>query len=263
MNPGLRASASGMLAQQMRIDTIANNLANVNTTAFKRSRASFEDMLYETLQGSRLVKYEGAQTLAPVQIGRGVRLADIQRQHTEGAIETTNSPTDIAIEGEGFFQIEKPDGSMVFTRDGTFRLSDTGTIVTHAGYALMPQITVPEGATDISISPTGVVSVIIGNNGQQTEIGQIELARFANPSGLISLGGNLYSATPASGEPITGTPQADGMGELQQGSLESSNVEIVQEMVDMISAQRAYEVNAKAIKTGDEMIQTVTNELIR
>jgi len=264
MNPGLRASASGMRAQQTRIDAIANNLANVNTTSFKRSRTNFEDMLYETLQGSQLVRYQGTETLAPIQIGRGVRLADIQRIHTQGAFETTNNPFDFAIEGEGFFQVQLPNGSTAFTRDGTFtRAADSGALVTHAGYLLVPEISVPPEAVQVTVSPGGNVSAILGTSGEQVELGQLELARFANPSGLLSLGGNLYQQTPASGDPMTGVPMEDGFGQVVQGSLEASNVEIVQEMVDMITAQRAYEVNSKAIKTAEEMIQTVTNELIR
>ena len=264
MNPGLRASASGMRAQQTRIDTIANNLANVNTTAFKRSRANFEDMLYETLQGSQLVRYEGTETLAPIQIGRGVRLADIQRVHTQGAFERTDNPFDLAIEGDGFFTLQLTNGNLAYTRDGTFtRAADTGMLVTHAGYLLQPEISVPPEATQVTISPTGTVSAILGNSGEQVELGQLEISRFANPSGLLSLGGNNYAATPASGDAITGIPMEDGFGQVVQGVLEASNVEIVQEMVDMITAQRAYEVNSKAIKTAEEMIQTVTTELIR
>ena len=264
MNPGLRASASGMRAQQTRIDAIANNLANVNTTAFKRSRANFEDMLYETLQGAQLVRYEGTETLAPIQIGRGVRLADIQRVHTQGTFERTDNPFDLAVEGEGFFQIQMPNGNVGYTRDGTFtRAADTGALVTHAGFTLQPEISIPPEATQVSVSPTGMVSAILGTNGQQVELGQLELVRFVNPSGLLSLGGNNYSSTPASGDPMTGMPMDEGFGQVVQGALETSNVEIVQEMVDMIAAQRAYEVNSKAIKTAEEMIQTVTNDLIR
>lgn len=264
MNPGLRASASGMRAQQTRIDAIANNLANVNTTGFKRSRANFEDMLYETLQGSQLVRYEGTETLAPIQIGRGVRLADIQRVHTQGAFERTDNPFDLAIEGDGFFILSLPNGNTGYTRDGTFtRAADTGMLVTHAGYTLQPEISVPPEATQVTISPTGIVSAILGNSGEQVELGQIEIARFANPGGLLSLGGNNYASTPASGDAMTGIPMEDGFGQVVQGALEASNVEIVQEMVDMITAQRAYEVNSKAIKTAEEMIQTATNELIR
>jgi len=264
MNPGLNASASGMRAQQTRIDAIANNLANVNTTAFKRSRTNFEDMLYETLQGSQLVHYEGTDSLAPIQIGRGVRLADIQRIQTQGTLEQTDNPFDFAIEGEGFFQIQLPNGATGYTRDGTFtRAADTGALVTHDGFQLQPEITVPAEATQVTVSPTGQVSAVVGNTGQQVELGQIQLVRFSNPSGLLSLGGNNYAATAASGDPMPGAPMEDGFGQMVQGSLESSNVEIVQEMVDMIAAQRAYEVNSKAIQAADQMIQTVTSELIR
>ncbi len=215
MNPGLRASASGMRAQQTRIDAIANNLANVNTTSFKRSRTNFEDMLYETLQGSQLVHYQGTETLAPIQIGRGVRLADIQRIHTQGAFEVTNNPFDFAIEGEGFFQVQLPNGTTGYTRDGTFtRAADSGALVTHAGHLLMPEINVPPEAVQVSVSPTGNVSAILGTSGEQVELGQLELARFANPSGLLSLGGNLYQQTPASGDAMTRRP--DG-GRLRSG----------------------------------------------
>lgn len=263
MTPGLRASASGMQAQQLRIDTIANNLANVSTTGFKRSRASFEDMLYETLQGAKQVDYQGAQSLAPIQIGRGVRLSAIDRVDSQGTIETTNRPFDLAIEGDGYFQIQMPDGSTTYTRDGNFRLSDSGTLVTEAGYEVMPPVTIPADATNFTVSPTGVVSVTVGQSGTPQEVGQIELVRFANPSGLLNLGGNLFGASANSGDPMVGMPNQNGYGQLVQNSLESSNVEIVQEMVDMITAQRAYEVNSKAIKTADDMISTVTNELIR
>ncbi|HTS87715.1 MAG TPA: flagellar basal-body rod protein FlgG [Gemmatimonadales bacterium] len=264
MNPGLNASASGMRAQQTRIDAIANNLANVNTTAFKRSRTNFEDMLYETIQGSQLVESSGTDSLAPIQIGRGVRLAGVQRIQTQGTLEQTDNPFDLAIEGDGFFQIQLPNGATAYTRDGTFtRAADTGQLVTHDGYPLEPEITVPPEATQVTISSTGQVTATLGNNSQQVQLGQIQLVRFSNPSGLLSLGGNNYSATPASGDPMPGAPMEDGFGQIVQGSLETSNVEIVQEMVDMITAQRAYEVNSKAIQTGDEMIQTVTNDLIR
>jgi flagellar basal-body rod protein FlgG len=263
MTPGLRASASGMQAQQLRIDTIANNLANVSTTGFKRSRASFEDMLYETLQGAKQVDYQGAQSLAPIQIGRGVRLAAIDRVDSQGTIETTNRPFDLAIEGDGYFQIQMPDGSTNYTRDGNFRLSDSGTLVTESGYEVMPPITVPADSTNFTVSPTGVVSVTVGQSGTPQEIGQLELVRFANPSGLTNKGGNLFGANVNSGDPMSGSPNQDGYGQIVQNSLESSNVEIVQEMVDMITAQRAYEVNSKAIKTADDMISTVTDELIR
>lgn len=263
MDPGLRASASGMKAQQTRIDAIANNLANINTPGFKRSRVTFEDMLYETLQGTSIVNYENAETVAPVQVGRGVRLATIQRIHTQGALEPTGRPLDVSIEGEGFFQVQRPDGTAGYTRDGSFSLSDTGTLVTHSGYTVVPGITVPPEATGIAISATGILSAMLGTGGTPVELGRIELARFANPTGLSSIGENLYVETGASGPALRGFPQEDGFGRVIQGTLESSNVEIVQEMVEMITAQRAYEVNSRAIRTADEMLESATNGLIR
>jgi flagellar basal-body rod protein FlgG len=261
MNPGLRTSASGMKAQQVMVDTIANNLANVNTTGFKRSRVSFEDVLYETLEGARTVNPPDSQTIAPVQIGKGVRLAAIMRLHTQGAPEQTGRPLDLAIEGDGFFQVERPDGTTAYTRDGSFGISDTGAIVTNGGYKLIPNVTLPQDVQGLTISPSGLVTGTSGA-GQPVELGRVELARFVNPSGLMSLGENLYAETAASGQPLTGFPQEQGFGRVLQGMLESSNVEIVQEMTDMIAAQRAYEINAKAIRAGEDMMQE-TSDLIR
>ena len=262
MDPALRAAATGMAAQQTRTEVIANNLANVNTTAFKGSRAHFVDLLYQTVQGATSVSSTDANTLPAVQLGRGTRLAGIQRLHTQGAIEQTGRPLDVAIEGEGFFQVSMPGGQLGYTRDGTFQISDQGTIVSQQGYAIVPGIRVPSDATDVSISRTGIVSATTGHAAATTELGRIELARFANPSGLLSLGENQYQVTPASGDPVTGFPDDSSMGHLQQGSLEGSNVEIVQEMVDMISAMRAYEINSKAVKNSEQMSE-ITNALIR
>ena len=262
MNSSLRTSASGMIAQQRMIDVIANNLANVNTTGYKRSRTSFEDVLYETLQGVRIVNYRASETISPIQVGKGVRLAAVLRLHSQGASETTQRPLDVAIEGGGFFQVERPDGSVAYTRDGSFNLSDTGALVTNGGYLLEPGIIVPLDATEITISPSGTVSVTGEGSTSPMEIGRIELARFLNPTGLLSIGENQYLETSASGEPILGYPNGGGFGRLLQGALEASNVEIVREMTDMIAAQRAYEINARAITAGDQMMQ-ITNDLIR
>lgn len=263
MNPSLRTSASGMIAQQRMIDVIANNLANVNTTAFKRSRASFEDVLYETLQGESLVNYQGNESVAPIQVGKGVRVADVLRFHQQGGLAQTDRPFDLAIEGDGFFQIQRPDGGVGYTRDGSFTLSNTGALVTGNGYLLQPGVTIPPDASEVTISANGVVAVRTGEVGSMpVEIGRIELARFANPTGLESLGENLYGETIASGQPITGQPQEGGFGRVVQGALESSNVEIVVEMTDMIAAQRAYEINAKAIRASDDMMQS-THDLVR
>jgi flagellar basal-body rod protein FlgG len=255
MNPSLRTSASGMIAQQRMIDVIANNLANVNTTGFKRSRVSFEDVLYETVQGGRVVNYQGNSAIGPVQIGKGVRVAAVLRLHSQGAPEETGRPLDLAIEGDGFFQVQRPDGSTAYTRDGSFSLSENGNLVSNGGYLMMPGITVPPEATGLAISASGIVSVTLSGSSQPTEVGQIELARFLNPNGLEAIGENQYVETAASGQAMLGNPQEEGFGRVLQGTLESSNVEIVQEMTDMIAAQRAYEINAKAIKTGEEMMQ--------
>jgi flagellar basal-body rod protein FlgG len=262
MDSSLRTSASGMVAQQRMIDVIANNLANVNTTAFKRSRVSFEDVLYETVQGARITNPQTAETVGPVQIGKGVRIGAVLRLHSEGAPENTQRPLDVAVQGEGFFQVQRPDGTTGYTRDGGFTLSDAGTIVTNDGYPVLPEIAVPQDSTGVTISANGIVSVTTAGSNAPSEIGRFELARFLNPNGLQATGQNQYIETPASGSPVTGFPEDEGMGQLLQGSLESSNVEIVQEMTDMIAAQRAYEINAKAIQASDEMMQA-THDLIR
>jgi flagellar basal-body rod protein FlgG len=251
-----------MMAQQRMIDVIANNLANVNTTAFKRSRVSFEDVMYETMQGPRATDVSGHEHVGPVQVGKGVRVAGVLRLHTQGATETTGRPLDVAIEGDGFLQVQRPDGSIAYTRDGNLTLSDTGTLVTNGGYPLLPEIQVPQDATGITLSPNGTVSITTAGGNGQTDVGRLEIARFLNPNGLEAIGENQYTETDASGEPVTGFPQDDGYGRLVQGSLETSNVEVVQEMTDMIAAQRAYEINAQAIKAGEEMMQA-TNDLIR
>lgn len=262
MNGSMRTSASGMAAQQRMIDVIANNLANVNTTAFKRSRVSFEDVLYETIEGSRIVNYQASQTVGPVQVGKGVRVGAIMRLEAQGSPENTQRPLDIAIEGDGYFQIQRPDGSTAFTRDGSFTISDQGTLTTSGGYQVLPGVTVPSDASGFTVSANGTVSVRSGASTQEVEIGRIEMARFLNPSGLLALGENQYAATPASGDAILGYAQEEGFGRLSQGMLESSNVEIVQEMTDMIAAQRAYEINAKAIKAAEDMA-AATHDIIR
>jgi flagellar basal-body rod protein FlgG len=262
MDPALRAAATGMMAQQTRTEVIANNLANVNTTGFKQSRAHFVDLLYQTVQGATTVSNTDATMTPAIQVGRGTRLAGIERNNGQGAMEQTSRPLDIGIQGDGFFQINMPNGQLAYTRDGSFQISDQGTLVTSEGLTVAPGIKIPSDASSVNISSTGIVSVTTGSSANLTEVGRIELARFANPSGLQSMGGNLLQATAAAGEPTTGYPQDDGLGRVQQGYLEGSNVEIVQEMVDMISAMRAYEVNSKAIKNSESMAE-VSNNLIR
>jgi flagellar basal-body rod protein FlgG len=261
MDPALRAAATGMMAQQLRTEVIANNLANVNTTSFKRSQAHFQDLLYQTVQATQTVGGQEAETTQAIQIGRGVRLAAVQRLHTQGPIEQTGRSLDLAIEGEGFFQVEMPNGDLRYTRDGSLTISDQGTLVTESGYTVVPGVKIPTDANEVQISRTGIVTAM-GRDGTSTELGRIELARFTNPTGLLSSGENLYQQSAASGEPLLAYPQDDGMGQLLQGSLEASNVEIVQEMVDMITSMRAYELNSKSIKNSEEMMQTAT-EMVR
>jgi flagellar basal-body rod protein FlgG len=259
MDPALRAAATGMMAQQTRTEVIANNLANVNTPGFKRSRAHFEDLLYQTVQGQQVLGDPDAQTAPAIQVGRGTKLAGVQRLHQQGPLEQTGRNLDIAIEGEGFLQVQLPTGDMAYTRDGSLQISDQGLLVTSGGYGIQPPIRIPNDASELTISATGVVTVKRGNDVQPTELGRIELARFANPSGMLSLGQNLLAPTAASGQPVNGFPADEGLGRIEQGSLEGSNVEIVQEMVEMIAAMRAYEINSKAIKQSDEMGQIANN----
>jgi flagellar basal-body rod protein FlgG len=250
-----------MEAQQQMIDVIANNIANVNTTGFKRSRASFEDLLYETIQGARDASPQESETLGPVQVGMGVRLSAVMRLDTQGTPTQTGRTLDLAVQGDGYFQVQRPDGTVGYTRDGSLTLSDTGAIVTADGYPLVPGLVVPSDAQNLAISTSGVVT-ITNTGGKTTQLGRIELARFVNPTGLEDLGQNQYGQTSASGEPIQGAPMDTNFGSLLQGNLESSNVDIVQEMTDMISAQRAYEINAKAVQTSETMLDD-TNALIR
>ncbi|HET8655418.1 MAG TPA: flagellar basal-body rod protein FlgG [Longimicrobiaceae bacterium] len=259
MDPALRTAATGMMAQQLRTEVISNNLANVNTTGFKRSQAHFEDLLYQTVQGTQTTGGQEAETAPAIQIGRGVRLAGVQRLHTQGPLEQTGRSLDVAIEGEGFLQVQMPNGQVRYTRDGSLSISDQGTLVTSDGYTVLPGIKIPSDAADVQISRTGIVTATSNDNQNIQEIGRIELARFTNPTGLLASGDNLYQQTPASGDPVLGFPQDEGMGQLVQGSLEASNVEIVQEMVDMITSMRAYELNSKAIKNSEDMMQTASD----
>ena len=259
MDPALRASATGMMAQQTRTEVIANNLANVNTTGFKRSRAHFEDLLYQTVQGQSVLGSQDSNVAPAIQVGRGTRLAAVQRVHDQGTLEVTSRDLDIAVEGDGMFQVQLRSGETAYTRDGSFGISDRGEVVTSDGYGMVPPIRVPHDAKQLTISTSGVVSVLKGTDTNPTEIGRIELARFANPSGLLTMGQNLFGATAASGQPVVGFPDEQGMGKTVQGSLEGSNVEIVTEMVEMIAAMRAYEINSKAIKQADEMGQIANN----
>lgn len=259
MMRALFTAATGMESQQTTIDTISNNLANVNTTAFKRSRANFHDLLYQTLRAPGQSSTTGTVVPSGIQIGAGSRVSSVEKMFNEGAIQITNKETDLMIEGEGFFRVQKDDGTIAYTRDGSFRIDNTGRIVTADGFPIIPEITVPDRVphNKIHISINGNVSARIGD--QTEELGQILLANFVNPTGLDSLGRNLYGATPASGQAIVSEPNTQGFGRIGQGELEGSNVNIVEEMVNMISGQRAYEINSKVIQTGDQMLQQTNN----
>lgn len=262
MDPSLKTAATGMAAQQTRIDVIANNLANVNTPGFKRSRAHFEDLLYQTIQGEQEIGAGDPQTLPEIQIGRGTRLSSIQRVHQQGQFEATNRPMDLAIDGEGLFQVRRPDDTIAYTRDGSFTISDQGQIVTAGGYPLIPDMQLTADITGVAISRDGIVTGNVAGQSEPVELGRIELARFPNVPGLKALGENLWAETTASGDPIIGAPQEDGFGRIASGYLEASNVEVVQEMVDMIAALRAYEINAKAVQASEDMAD-VTNSLVQ
>jgi flagellar basal-body rod protein FlgG len=241
------------------MDTISHNLANVNTTGYKRSKMEFQDLMYQTLKEPGVKNLEGGMAPAGIEVGLGVKPSATQRIFEQGALNQTGNSLDVAIQGEGLYQINMPDGTIAYTRDGSFKLTSDGTIVNSSGYPLTPQLSVPEGAQQLGISATGKVSVILPGHDTSTEIGQIEIARFVNPSGLRALGENLYGISDASGEPILETPGSNGMGTLSQGYTEASNVQVVEEMVNMITAQRAYEIVSKSIQVSEDMLSIANN----
>ena len=255
----LWTSTTGMSAQNLNMDVIANNLANVSTTGFKKSRADFQDLLYQ------IMKVPGSPTSADtksptgIQVGLGVKPAAITKVFTEGDIVQTQNTLDVAIEGAGFFQVNLPDGNTAYTRAGNLKLDGEGRITTSDGYTIEPEIVIPEDAREITISETGVVSAILGDETTSTELGNIDLADFVNDAGLVAIGRNLFRETEASGTALVGTPGTNGIGTLLQGYVENSNVNLVEEMTQMITTQRAYEINSNVITTSDEMMQTVTN----
>lgn len=254
----LFTAATGMEAQQLRIDAVANNLANVNTTGFKRARADFQDLFYETVQAPGAESANGTTLPAGIQIGHGTRLAAMTRIQSQGDRVNTGRNLDVAIDGEGFFQVQRADGETVYTRDGAFRMDRDGAIVNSQGLELVPSIQVPNDAIQITILPDGTVSVLTGSSTVPTDVGQIELARFVNPAGLRATGNNLALPTEASGDAETGTADEDGFGAVSQGFIESSNVNIAEELVHMILAQRAFEVSSRVIQAGDEMLRTAS-----
>jgi len=253
----LYTAATGMQAQQTNMDVVANNLANVSTTGFKKSRAEFQDLLYQTLRSAGSTQAQGTQVPTGVQVGLGTRLVATQKQFTAGDLSQTGNDLDMAISGDGFFQVQLPSGDIGYTRAGAFTTDSEGKIVTADGYILQPQMAIPSGAQGISVGEDGTITATV--NGTSSQVGQIELARFINPAGLESAGGNIYHKTVASGDPLTGTPGQEGFGSIASKFLEMSNVKVVDEMVNMILAQRAYEVNSKSIQSADEMLQTANN----
>jgi flagellar basal-body rod protein FlgG len=261
MMRALWTAASGMEAQQLNIDVISNNLANVNTTGFKKSRADFQDLMYQTLKTTGAPSTSSTQTVG-IQVGLGTTPAAVSKVFTAGNITQTGNDLDLAVEGDGFFQIQMPDGSTAYTRAGSFKKDGQGRVVNSDGYPLIPEIVVPANTTKITVGSDGTVSVIQSGQSSPTTLGNIQLASFSNPSGLFSLGHNLYQQTDSSGNPSTGTPGQSGLGTVSQGFLEMSNVNVMEEMVNMIVGQRAYEINSKAVQAADEMLQT-TNSLKR
>jgi flagellar basal-body rod protein FlgG len=252
---------TGLDAQQMRMSVISNNLANVNTTGFKRDRAAFEDLLYQTVRQPGGQVAADAQAPTGLMLGTGVRIVSTEKSHTQGSLMTTKNALDIAIQGDGFFQINQPDGTTAYTRDGAFKVSANGQIVTSNGALLAPGITIPPNVAAITVGQDGTVNVELANGAGQQQIGQIQIARFVNPAGLQSLGQNLLRETPASGAPQVQNPGLAGSGQLMQGALEASNVNVVEEMVNMIETQRAYEINSKAISAVDGMLRFLNNNM--
>ncbi|HET6419124.1 MAG TPA: flagellar basal-body rod protein FlgG [Geobacteraceae bacterium] len=254
----LWTAASGMQAQQLNIDVISNNLANVNTAGFKKSRADFQDLMYQNLKTTGAPSTSSTQT-AGIQVGLGVTPAAVTKEFTPGNITQSGNQLDLAIEGDGFFQIQMPDGTTAYSRAGSFKKDGQGRIVNSDGYPMMPEIVIPANVSSITIGNDGTVSVTQAGQSTPTTVGTIQLASFSNPAGLTSMGHNLYQATDASGNANTGTPGQNGLGTVSQGFLEMSNVNVMEEMVNMIVSQRAYEINSKAVQAADQMLQTTNN----
>ncbi|MCL5271279.1 MAG: flagellar basal-body rod protein FlgG [bacterium] len=254
----LFVAATGMQSQQLNIDNIANNLANVNTTGFKRGRVDFQDLLYQAIRPVGANATVNTEVPTGIYLGYGSRPAAIEKNFTQGAYQQTGQPYDVLIEGDGFFQVTLPNGDTAYTRDGAFKLNNQGQVVTSNGDLLTPNITVPSDALTTTIGTDGTVTVTQAGQSAPSVIGNITIARFANPAGLEAMGQNLFRETQASGAPTTGTPGAEGYGTLRQSMLENSNVSVVEELVNMIVSQRAYEINSKAITTADEMMQTAS-----
>ena len=254
----LHIARTGLDSQQTQLDVISNNLANVSTTGYKKGRAIFEDLLYQIIRQPGAQSSQQTQLPSGFQLGVGARVVATQRIHSQGALQATGNALDVAINGRGFFQVDLPDGTIAYTRDGSFQLDNQGQMVTASGYPVTGGITIPDNATTVSIAKDGTVSVTQPGSPAPSTVGQLELAYFVNPVGLQSLGENLYYETASSGAPQTGTPGTNGLGVLNQSFIETSNVNVAEELVNMIVAQRAYELNSRAITTSDQMLQRLT-----
>lgn len=261
MHAALYISKTGLAAQDIKLATISNNLSNASTVGFKRDHVNFEDLLYQIQRQPGAQSSQDTQLPSGVQVGTGVRVVATQKQFTGGSLQVTEQGLDMAINNRGFFQIQLPSGETAYTRNGEFHLNNNGDIVNANGYLLQPNITVPENASNITISADGTVSANILGIADPQQLGNLQLTDFVNPAGLQSLGGNLFVATASSGDPQEGTPGLNGMGSIIQGSLETSNVDIVEEMVNMITTQRAYEMNSKVVSTADQMLQFISQNL--
>ncbi|MBU2070802.1 MAG: flagellar basal-body rod protein FlgG [Gammaproteobacteria bacterium] len=261
MNSALWVSKTGLAAQDMRMTTISNNLANVSTAGFKKDRVVFEDLFYQVQRQPGAQADELNQVPSGIQVGTGVRVNGTQKIFTEGSFETSNNPLDLAIAGQGFFQIENPDGEILYSRNGQFQLNAESLMVNSNGLPLLQNIAVPDNATSVTVGRDGTVTAVIAGQIEPVELGQILTVNFVNPAGLEALGGNVFRATAASGEPVEGVPGDDALGALQQYTIEGSNVSVVDEMVSMIAVQRAYEMNAKVVSAADEMLRFINQSL--
>ncbi len=261
MYTAMWVAKTGLDAQQMRLSVISNNLANVSTSGFKRGRPVFEDLLYQNVRQAGAQSSQDSQLPSGLSLGTGVRMVATEKVHTQGNFSQTGNSLDMAIQGRGFFQVLAPDGTISYSRNGAFQVDSQGQVVTAQGYLLQPTISVPSDAINLSIGLDGTVTALVPGSATPTQIGNIQLADFINPTGLQPVGENLFRETAASGSPQTGTPNLNGLGSISQGNLESSNVNVVEELVDMIEAQRAYELNSKAISTSDQMLQYLTNNM--
>jgi flagellar basal-body rod protein FlgG len=258
VNRSLYIAATGMNAQQAQMDVISNNLANVSTNGFKGSRAVFEDLLYQTIRQPGANSTQNTELPSGIQLGTGVQQVATERLYTQGNMQQTGNSKDIAINGQGFFQVQMPDGTTAYTRDGSFQTNAQGQLVTSSGYQVIPAITVPNNATSLTIGSDGVVSITVAGQTNSQQLGSMQIATFINPAGLDAKGENLFSETASSGAPNVAQPGLNGAGTLNQGYVEASNVNVVQELVNMIQTQRAYEINSKAVTTSDQMLQTLS-----